>query len=66
MKRFLPIKIHSIDFGIGWWWGSKLFFKHGVVIPSWYHYRRCQKLSGLAIELEYPQSWHKSNDKYRD
>lgn len=67
MKRYLPIKIHSIIFGKGWWWGSKFFFfNECVIIPSWFHYRYCQKMSGETIVNDFPESWHKSNDKYRE
>ena len=33
MKRFLPIRIHHIYFGYGWWWGKKFYFfsrKYGL------------------------------------
>ena len=34
LKRFLPIKVHSIKFGYGWWFGDKLFFfeKHWMPV----------------------------------
>ena len=34
LKRFLPIKVHSIKFGYGWWFSDKLFFfeKHWMPV----------------------------------
>ena len=30
MKKYLPIKVHHIYFGYGWWWGSKVYFRDRI------------------------------------
>lgn len=65
MKKYLPMKIHSVYYGYCWWWGKKIFCKGGYIVPMSEHYPKCQTLYGKAIEPAYPESWHKSNLKYR-
>lgn len=65
MKKLLPIRIHSVKLGNGLWFGGRIFFRGGYVLPMFLHWPSCQTLEGRAIRPEWPESWHESNDKYR-
>lgn len=65
MKRYLPIRIHSFKLGYGLWWGKRIFFRGGYVLPMFYAFPGCQTPEGKAIRPEWPESWHRTNDKYR-
>lgn len=65
MKKYLPMKIHSIYYGYCWWWGKRIFCKGGYIVPMAAHYSKCQTLYGKAIEPVYTASWHESNQRYR-
>lgn len=47
MKRFAPIKVFHFSLGFGWWWGNKVFFKIGAVVPFWF----------VINTLEYANNW---------
>lgn len=50
IKRFKPIRIHSVDFGYGRWFGRYFFFLHPfVIIPMYAHYFRCSYEDGKEI-----------------
>lgn len=50
MKRFKPIRIFSVDYGYGWWFGRHFFFFHPfVVIPMYSHHFRCSYEDGKEI-----------------
>ena len=62
MKRYLPIRIFSIRFGYGWWWGTHFFFfgKHSTafaILPMSSHLRSCTYKNGAAIEDGKINSW---------
>ena len=61
IKKYLPIRIHSIDYGIGYWWGKRMFFSELVIVPVCKHYHRTQTLEGKAIEPRYVRSWDDNN-----
>lgn len=66
MKRFLPIKIFSIDYGYGWWWGKRFFFPGIYIVPSFRHYSRCESgRTHKALLLDWSESWNKTNQIYR-
>ena len=65
MKRYLPIRIHSISMGNGYWWGKRIFFRGCYILPMFRHYPDCQTPDGEAIRPKWPESWHRTNDKYR-
>ncbi len=62
-RKYLPIKIHSVELGIGYWWGDRFYFPQGwripIITPSWFHLRSCQTLSGKAIEHGKSKSWER-------
>ena len=62
MKKYLPIRIHSIDFGYGWWWSNYFFFFRKykapfVALPMCTHWKRCTFENGLAINGGDVDSW---------
>lgn len=62
MKKYLPIRIFSIKFGYGWWWGKYFFFigKHSTafaIMPMCSHLHQCEYMSGKAIEDGDTLSW---------
>lgn len=66
MKRFLPILIHSFRLGNGLWWGKRVFFKGGYILPMSLYFHELQTPEGRNIRPSWPESWHRTNDKYRD
>lgn len=55
MKKYLPIKIFSIKYAYGWWWGKYFFFigKHATafaILPMCNHFHQCEYMNGKAIE----------------
>ena len=51
MKKYLPIKIFSINFAYGWWWGGYFFFfTPFAIIPMWLHRQDCTYENGKAID----------------
>jgi hypothetical protein len=66
MKKYFPIRIFSITFGYGWWWGSHFFFlKKGVfaIMPMWFHYNKCEYKNGKAIEGGTTHSWDEERQR---
>ena len=66
MKKYLPIKVHHIYFGYGWWWGSKVYFYdriHGglFIVPL---AKECtymvQARNGKTIGHGFVMSWKES------
>ena len=62
MKKYFPIKIFSITFGYGWWWGKYFFFigKHSTafaIMPMCNHLHQCEYMNGKAIEYGDTLSW---------
>ena len=63
MKKYLPIKIFSIKYAYGWWWGSYFLFfgKHSTafaILPMCNHLHQCEYMNGKAIENGAIHSWH--------
>lgn len=62
LKKYLPIKIFSIKFAYGWWWGRYFLFlgKHSTdfaIIPMSAHYNYCTYENGKAIDDGDIYSW---------
>lgn len=71
MKKYRPIRIFSIRFGYGWWWGKYFFFigKHSTafaIMPMSFHHRQCEYMNWLRQLPPQPvKHHHTSNDKER-
>lgn len=72
-RKYIPIRIFSIRFGYGWWWGSYFFFlgKHSTtfaIMPMSFHYNSCTFKNGLAIKDGDIDSWSPQvqRDKIQD
>ena len=62
MRKYLPIKIFSIQFGYGWWWGSYFFFLGKnetafAILPMYTHFKKCTYENGKAICDGGTKSW---------
>lgn len=69
IKKYLPVRIFSIKFGYGWWWGSYFFFlcSHSTafaILPMCAHLDQCTYENGKAIENGDTKSW--SNQRQRE
>lgn len=68
LKKYLPIRIFSIQFGYGWWWGSYFFFlgRHDTafaILPMYAHFTRCTYKNGKAIDNGDTESWSNSRQQ---
>lgn len=60
IRKFLPIKIHSIYLGVGYWWGCYFFFikDNKAIVPMHYEYRNCIFMkNGRSITEGAIHSW---------
>ena len=70
MKKYLPIKVHHIYFGYGWWWGSKVYFRDKIygggifIVPL---AKECKKMvyanNGKLIGDGMVMSWEQSRQR---
>lgn len=70
MRKYLPIRIFSIRFAYGWWWGSYFFFigKKSVafaIVPCSFHHGDCSYENGLAIGNGDINSWSPTRQSER-
>lgn len=67
MKRFLPIKIFSIKYGYGWWFGNYFFFNRTsfAIVPCWADLGNCEYAkNGKAIEHGDSHSWDRYSEQF--
>lgn len=71
LKRFLPIKVHSIKFGYGWWFSDKLFFfeKHWMpvnIVPICFDIKHLVFDSNLkTIGHGNAKSWNRYYEQFK-
>ena len=55
MRKYKPIKVFSVHFGYGWWWGKHLFFFKTcfAIVPMSFHYKW----------TDMPKEWYDSIEK---
>ena len=64
MKKYLPIKIFSINFAYGWWWGGYFFFfTPFAIIPMWLHHQDCTYENGKDIYNGDTVSWSQERQR---
>ena len=59
-KKYLPIRIHHINFGYGYWFGANFYFwcKGPVIVPMWHELHKVvYAYSGNKIEDGMVNSW---------
>ena len=72
LRKYLPIRIFSIKFAYGWWFGKYFFFfgKHSTcfgILPMYFHHSSCTYANGTGIEDGECFSWSDSRQKeYRE
>lgn len=69
VKKYFPIRIFSIHYAYGWWFGTYFFFfgKHSrafAIIPSYRHHACCTYKNGKAIDDGDTVSW--SDERQRE
>jgi hypothetical protein len=69
MRKYFPIKIFSVNYAYGWWWGSCFFFfgKRSTafaILPMCDHLHQCVYMNGKAIEDGATHSW--DTDRQRE
>lgn len=69
VKKYFPIRIFSIHYAYGWWFGAYFFFfgKHSTafaIIPSYRHHLFCTYEHGKAIDDGDIDSW--SDERQRE
>ena len=68
MKKYLPIRIFSIQYGYGWWFGKYFFFfgKKSTtfgIVPMYFHHHKCTYENGSAIERGMCNSWSEERQR---
>lgn len=67
MKRFKPIKVFHLNFGYGWWFGSKVFFPVFTIVPFWFVRENLEFVStGKSISTGNNYSWSKERQAQKD
>ena len=69
MKKYKPIRIFSIKFGYGYWWGKYCYFigkkaTAFAIMPIWFHLGYCTYVSNNnAIENGMCSSWDEERQR---
>ena len=68
LKRYLPIRIFSINLGYGWWWGGHFFFFKlaFAIIPMWMHLKNCTYEHGKALDRGDVKSWSLNRQREKE
>lgn len=66
MRRFLPIRIHSICYGYGWWWGSKFYFFSPLYVIAMHWERRNATYARNGKEISHGRikSWLRYKEQF--
>lgn len=60
MRKYLPIKVHNIHYGSGWWWGRYLFFfRIFAIVPIWVEMINTQTRYGKQLTHGNDKSWRR-------
>lgn len=68
LRRYLPIRIHSVYYGAGWWWGNYfVFWTTFAVLPMCWHYKLCvfARTSRAIQEGGDSRSWKRYDEQER-
>lgn len=60
IKKYLPVRIHHINYSYGWWFGDRFYFWCGgpVIVPMYNElHRAVYAYSGNSIEHGKVNSW---------
>lgn len=59
MRKYKPIKVFSLHFGEGWWWGKYLWFFNTRHPKFWQQCFAIVPMSRHVRWTDMPEEWHK-------
>lgn len=71
LKKYLPIKVHSIHYGYGWWFGDKVIFfeKHWIpfnIMHICFELKHLGFANGKSIDEGLTHSWDRYSDQFKN